>query len=194
LGGIKGVRRFRVADPRLNLAPKTILTRSLWLFGFFSRPYCVIEYDLFARHLTLRILELAPYPSQHYVNNVAKCIIFAQKGGNMEGTRLNKVARQIQKDLGEILQRNSASLFRGKMITVTAVRVSPDLALAKVYISIFPTDKKEDTLLTVKEHTRSLRHELAQRVRHQLRVVPELAFFLDDSLDYIENIDKLLNQ
>jgi len=112
----------------------------------------------------------------------------------MEGTRLNKVARQIQKDLGEILQRNSASLFRGKMITVTAVRVSPDLALAKVYISIFPTDKKEDTLLTVKEHTRSLRHELAQRVRHQLRVVPELAFFLDDSLDYIENIDKLLNQ
>lgn len=112
----------------------------------------------------------------------------------MEGTRLNKVARQIQKDLGEILQRNSASLFRGKMITVTTVRVSPDLALAKVYISIFPTDKKEETLTSVKEHTRALRHELAQRVRHQLRVVPELAFFLDDSLDYIENIDKLLNQ
>ena len=110
----------------------------------------------------------------------------------MEGTRLNKVSRLLQKDLGDIFQKEGVALFRGKMITVTSVRVSPDLGVAKVYISIFPTDKKEEVLLVVKEHSKQLRHELAQRVRHQLRVIPELTFFLDDSLDYIENIDKLL--
>jgi len=110
----------------------------------------------------------------------------------MEGTRLSKVARLVQKDLGDIFQKEGVTLFRGKMITVTSVRVSPDLALAKVYISIFPTDKKEEVLLVVKQHTKTIRHELAQRVKHQLRVIPELAFFLDDSLDYIETIDKLL--
>ncbi len=110
----------------------------------------------------------------------------------MEGTRLNKVARLLQKDLGDIFQKEGTTIFRGKMITVTSVRVSPDLGVARVYISIFPTEKKEDVLLAVKEHTRQIRHELAQRVRHQLRIIPELTFFLDDSLDYIENIDKLL--
>ena len=111
---------------------------------------------------------------------------------DMEGTRLSKVSRLLQKDLGDIFQKEGMTLFRGKIITVTSVRVSPDLGLAKVYISIFPTDKKEDVIQIVKEHTKPIRHELAQRVRHQLRIVPELAFFLDDSLDYIENIDKLL--
>ncbi|MHC1703599.1 MAG: 30S ribosome-binding factor RbfA [Tenuifilaceae bacterium] len=110
----------------------------------------------------------------------------------MEGTRLIKVARLLQKDLGDIFQKEGVTLFRGKIITVTSVRVSPDLGLAKVYISIFPADKKEEVLKVAKEHTKHIRHELAQRVRHQLRIVPELAFFLDDSLDYIENIDKLL--
>ena len=110
----------------------------------------------------------------------------------MEGTRLSKVARLLQKDLGDIFQREGSTIFRGKMITVTSVRVSPDLGVAKVYVSIFPTEKKEDVLLAIKEHTRQIRHELAQRVRHQLRIIPELTFFLDDSLDYIENIDKLL--
>lgn len=110
----------------------------------------------------------------------------------MEGTRLSKVSRLLQKDLGDIFQKEGVTLFRGKIITVTSVRVSPDLGLAKVYISIFPTDKKEDVLLVVKQHTKTIRHELAQRVKHQLRVIPELAFFLDDSLDYIETIEKLL--
>ena len=110
----------------------------------------------------------------------------------MEGTRLSKVARLLQKDLGEIFQREGSIIYKGKMITVTSVRVSPDLGVAKVFVSIFPTDKKEDVLQAIKEHTRQIRHELAQRVRHQLRIVPELTFFLDDSLDYIENIDKLL--
>ena len=110
----------------------------------------------------------------------------------MEGTRLTKIGRQIQKDLGEIFQRQSQSIFQGRMITVTAVRVSPDLGLAKVYVSIFPTDGRDDILTLIKQHTKTIRHELAQRVRNQMRIVPELAFFIDDSLDYIENIERLL--
>ncbi len=110
----------------------------------------------------------------------------------MEGTRLSKVSRQIQKDLGEIFQRQSQALFGGKMITVTTVRVSPDLGLAKVYISIFPTDGREAILEAVKHNTKSLRFELGQRIRNQMRIVPDLAFYIDDSLDYIENIDRLL--
>jgi ribosome-binding factor A len=117
---------------------------------------------------------------------------FKTEDKEMEGTRLTKVARQIQKDLGEIFQRQSQSLFHGRMITVTTVRVSPDLSLAKVYLSIFPSEKKEEVLDQVKQSTKTIRHELAQRIRNQMRIVPELAFFIDDSLDYIENIDRLL--
>lgn len=112
----------------------------------------------------------------------------------MEGTRLTKVARQVQKDLGEIFQRQSQSLFQGRMITVTTVRVSPDLSVARVYISIFPTEKKEEVFELIKQSTKTIRHELAQRIRNQMRIVPELAFFIDDSLDYIENIDRLLKE
>jgi len=112
----------------------------------------------------------------------------------MEGTRLTKVARQVQKDLGEIFQRQSQSLFQGRMITVTTVRVSPDLSVAKVYLSIFPTEKKEEVFELIKQSTKTIRHELAQRIRNQMRIVPELAFFIDDSLDYIENIDRLLKE
>ncbi|HPF92467.1 MAG TPA: 30S ribosome-binding factor RbfA [Tenuifilaceae bacterium] len=111
----------------------------------------------------------------------------------MEGTRLNKVNRQIQKDLGEIFQRQSQSLLQGKMITVTTVRVSPDLGIAKVYLSIFPSTNKDDVFALVKQNTKAIRHELAQRIKNQMRIVPELQFFIDDSLDYIENIDRLLN-
>ncbi len=111
----------------------------------------------------------------------------------MEGTRLNKVNRQIQKDLGEIFQRQSQSLLQGKMITVTTVRVSPDLGVAKVYLSIFPSTNKDEVFALVKQNTKAIRHELAQRIKNQMRIVPELQFFIDDSLDYIENIDRLLN-
>lgn len=110
----------------------------------------------------------------------------------MEGTRLSKVSRQIQKDLGEIFLRQAQTVFQGKMITVTAVRVSPDLGIAKVYVSIFPTNGKEEVLELIKLHTKSIRFELGQRIRNQMRIVPDLAFYIDDSLDYIENIDRLL--
>jgi ribosome-binding factor A len=74
------------------------------------------------------------------------------------------------------------------------VRITPDLSLARVYLSIFPSDRVDATLEWVKEQTKTIRFELGKRVRHQLRIVPELSFFIDDSLDYIENIDRLLKE
>lgn len=112
----------------------------------------------------------------------------------MEGTRLAKVARQIQKDLNEIFQRQAQSLFPGRMVTATIVRVSPDLGVAKVFLSVFPSNLAEETLTIVNQNAKTIRHELAQRVKQQFRVVPELIFNIDDSLDYIENIDRLLKQ
>ena len=110
----------------------------------------------------------------------------------MEGTRLSKVSRQIQKDLGEIFLQQAKTVFQGKMITVTAVRVSPDLGIAKVYVSIFPTNGKEEVLNLIKQNTKAIRYELGQRIKNQMRIVPNLAFYIDDSLDYIEHIDRLL--
>lgn len=112
----------------------------------------------------------------------------------MEGTRLNKVNRQIQKDLGEIFQRQSQTYYPGGMITVTTVRVSPDLSIARVYLSIFPNNAREEVFALVQQNTKTIRHELAQRIKNQMRIVPDLQFFVDDSLDYIENIERLLNQ
>ena len=78
------------------------------------------------------------------------------------------------------------------MYTVTVVRVSPDLSVARVYLSVFPVKKGEDPLADVKEHNSQIRYELGQKVRNQLRIIPELSFFIDDSLDYIDNIENLL--
>lgn len=82
--------------------------------------------------------------------------------------------------------------MRGVLISVSAVRVSPDLGIAKAYLSIFPTDKSEELLEAIRANAKDIRFEIGQRVRHQLRVIPEFMFFVDDSLDYIENIDRLL--
>ena len=109
----------------------------------------------------------------------------------MESTRQKKVARLLQKEIGQILQQKSHELG-GKLITVTIVRMSPDLSLARIYLSFFPVSKNEDPLIPLKDHTSQIRHELGNKVRNQLRIVPELAFFVDDSLDYIEKIEKLL--
>jgi ribosome-binding factor A len=113
------------------------------------------------------------------------------KKSAMESTRQKKVARLLQKEIGRILQ-HKASELGGKLITVTVVRMSPDLSLAKIYLSFFPLKKGEDPLIPVKEHIPQIRHELGNLVRNQLRIVPELAFFIDDSLDYIEKIENLL--
>ncbi len=112
----------------------------------------------------------------------------------MTSTRQNKVARLIQKELGDIFQRESKVLFAGKMISVTVVRITPDLGLARIYLSVFPMEKGKDPLFEVHENTPRLRRELGNRIRHQLRVIPELVFLIDDSLDYIENIERLLKK
>jgi ribosome-binding factor A len=111
----------------------------------------------------------------------------------METTRQQKVARQIQKDLSEIFMHATREITQGKMITVTVVRMSPDLSLAKVYLSIFPSDDARKLIDNLQHHVKHIRLELGKKVRHQLRIVPEIAFFVDDSLDYAEHIDELLN-
>ncbi len=110
----------------------------------------------------------------------------------MSSTRQNKIERLLQRDLGDIFQKGTTSLFRGKMITVTTVRVSPDLSNAKVYLSLFPVDDKKEFIDYINGIEGQIRFDLGKRVRHQLRKVPELTFFIDDSLDYIDNIDNLL--
>ena len=112
----------------------------------------------------------------------------------MESTRQQKIARQIQRDMAEILSREAAEVVRGVMTTVTAVRVSPDFAYAKIYVSVFPFDKAAQTLEALKNNAWMLRRALGQRVRNQLRIIPELRFFIDDSLDYIDRIDQLLKK
>ncbi len=109
-------------------------------------------------------------------------------------TRQQKIARQIQRDMAEILQRDGAAIAGGSMITVTTVRVSPDFGYAKVYFSIFPFTKSGEVMEALEKNNWLLRRELGKRIRNQLKVVPELQFFLDDSLEYIENIDTLLKE
>ena len=109
-------------------------------------------------------------------------------------TRQQKIARQIQRDMAEILQRDGAAIAGGSMITVTTVRVSPDFGYAKVYFSIFPFTKSSEVMEALEKNNWLLRRELGKRIRNQLKVVPELQFFLDDSLEYIENIDTLLKE
>ena len=111
----------------------------------------------------------------------------------METTRQAKIARLIQKEISEILRLQTAKTH-GIIISVSAVRISPDLSIAKVYLSIFPSAKSQEILENLKKSSKTIRYELGQKVRLQLRKIPELAFYLDDSLDYIENIDNLLKE
>lgn len=110
----------------------------------------------------------------------------------MESTRQAKISRLLQKELSEIFRLQTAKTH-GTLVTVSIVRVSPDLSIAKVYLSIFPSGKSQEVLDSIKASAKTVRYELAQRVRFQLRKCPELAFYLDDSLDYIDNIDRLLD-
>ncbi|NMB37520.1 MAG: 30S ribosome-binding factor RbfA [Bacteroidales bacterium] len=111
-----------------------------------------------------------------------------------ESKRQRMVARQIQRDLAEIIRGKGMAAFDGAMVTVSGVRMTPDLSLARVYVSIFPSDKSEKVMEIINSQNRSLRGELGKLVAKQLRVVPELSFFLDDSLDYVNHIDELLKQ
>ena len=111
----------------------------------------------------------------------------------MESKRLSKIERLLQKELGELFRKQTA-LMHGTLISVSAVHTSPDLSTAKVFLSIFPSDKGKELLEAIEKNRKTLRYDLGQKVRTQLRRIPELVFFLDDSLDYVENIDKLLKK
>lgn len=111
----------------------------------------------------------------------------------METTRQQKIARLIQKELSDIFQRQTQGTH-GVLVSVSAVRISPDLSIARGYLSIFPSERAEEILNNINANTRQVRYELGQRVRHQLRIIPELKFFVDDSLDYAEKIDELLKK
>lgn len=109
----------------------------------------------------------------------------------METTRQAKISRLLQKELSEIFRSQTAKMH-GTMVSVSSVKVSPDLSIAKAYLSVFPSEKAPEVIEAVNNQARTVRYELAQRVRFQLRRCPELAFYLDDSIDYLENIDNLL--
>ncbi len=109
----------------------------------------------------------------------------------METTRLQKIGRLLQKELGDIFLLQTKAMH-GVLISVSEVRVSADLSIAKVYLSIFPSEKSTEIIQAIKDNNKAIRYDLGQRVRLQLRKIPELSFFLDESIDYLENIDKLL--
>lgn len=111
----------------------------------------------------------------------------------MESTRQAKISRLLQKELSEIFRRQTAKTH-GVIVSVSTVRVSPDLSIAKAYLSVFPSDKAQEMIESINASQKTIRYELAQNVRFQLRKVPELHFYLDDSLDYIEKIDSLLDK
>lgn len=109
-------------------------------------------------------------------------------------TRQLKVARELQRDLAEIIRSKGMAVFDGCMVTISEVRISPDLSIAKVYASIFPSAKAEKVMAILEENKKSYRGELGRKVASQLRIVPEIDFYLDSTLDYAEHIDELLKK
>ena len=111
----------------------------------------------------------------------------------MQETRQNRIARLLQKELSLIFQ-NQTRMTHGVMISVTRTRVSPDLSICTAYLSIFPSEKSDEIIHNITKNEKTIRYELGTRVHNQLRIIPELRFFIDDGLDYIERIDELLKK
>ena len=109
-------------------------------------------------------------------------------------TRQLKVARELQRDLAEIIRGKGMAMLAGSLVTVSEVRISPDLSIAKVFVSIFPSDKAQQVLEILEDNKKAIRGELGRKVASQLRIVPEFSFMLDSSLDYAEHIDELLKK
>lgn len=112
----------------------------------------------------------------------------------MESRRQEKFAKLMQKDLGDIFLQKTNTLFNGNFITISSVSVSPDLGYVKVYLSFFKSENKEELLNIVQVHKKEIRHELAKKVKNQMRKVPELEFYIDDSLDYVEKMENIFNK
>ena len=113
---------------------------------------------------------------------------------NIESTRQLKVAKEIQKVMAEIIRSKGMAAFGGALVSVSGVKISPDLSVAKIYVSIFPSDKAEAVMEVLQENSRALRGELGSKVAKQLRIVPEIVFYLDSSMDYVEHIEELLKK
>ena len=111
----------------------------------------------------------------------------------MQETRQNKISRLLQKELSVIFQEQTRAMH-GVMVSVTRTKISPDLSICTAYLSIFPSERGEELLANIEKNTKQIRYTLGQRIRNQLRLVPELRFFIDDSLDYIDRIDELLKK
>lgn len=111
----------------------------------------------------------------------------------METTRQEKIARLLMKELGEIFLLYARD-YQGILISVSEVRITPDLSQARVFLSIFPSEKSSEMLTKIQSETKKVRFELGNRVRHQLRIIPELIFQIDETLNYMENIDQLLKK
>ena len=111
----------------------------------------------------------------------------------MQETRQNRISRLLQKELAAIFQ-SQTRLMHCVLVSVTRVRISPDLSICTAYLSIFPSDKGEELLKNIVANEKTIRYELGTRVRNQLRIIPELRFFIDDSLDYLDHIDELLKK
>lgn len=111
----------------------------------------------------------------------------------MQETRQNRIARLLQKELAEIFQSQTRQTH-GILVSVTRVKISPDLSICTAYLSIFPSEKADELLGNIQKNEKTIRYELGRRVRNQLRIIPELRFFKDDSLDYMEHIDELLKK
>ncbi len=111
----------------------------------------------------------------------------------MQDTRQSRIARLLQKELSLIFQQQTRSM-RGVMVSVTQAKVSPDLSICTAHLSIFPSERGEEILANINNSASQIRYELGTRVRNPLRIIPELRFHIDDSLDYIENIDRLLGK
>lgn len=112
----------------------------------------------------------------------------------MTSIRQQRVARLLQKELSQILQQKTNELFPGTMVSVTVIRVSPDLSFAKVYLSVFGNIEPKEGIKIANDNSARIRGELGKKVGKQLRITPEVAFYLDDSIDYMEEIEAKLNQ
>jgi ribosome-binding factor A len=112
----------------------------------------------------------------------------------MESKRQQKFAGVIQQDLAAIFQREGMSLLPNTMITITKVRVTPDLALARVFLSFFNTANTQLALNTIKAHASEIRYKLGARIKDQVRIIPQLEFFVDDTSDYVERMDKIFDK
>ena len=111
----------------------------------------------------------------------------------MQETRQTRISRLLQKELAEIFQSQTRQTH-GILVSVTRVRISPDLSICTAYLSIFPSEKANELIENIRNNEKSIRYELGRRVHNQLRIIPELRFFIDDSLDYIDHIDELLKK